>query len=31
MVDSLPDSFRKSFDIGVNNYLKGKWADSRLQ
>lgn len=31
MVDSLPESFKRSFELGITNYLKGKWADARLQ
>lgn len=30
MLQSLPEEFRKRFELGVNCYLKGKWGDSRL-
>lgn len=31
MVNSLPEPFKKSFNLGVQNYLEGKWGDARLQ
>ena len=31
MINSLTPAFRNSFELGVNNYLKGKWGDSRLK
>jgi hypothetical protein len=31
MMQSLPEEFRKRFELGVSCYLKGKWGDSRLQ
>lgn len=31
MVGSLPESFKRAFELGVRNYLKGKWGDSRIK
>jgi hypothetical protein len=31
MIDSVPEYFKKRFELGVSCYLKGRWGDSRLQ
>lgn len=31
MVDAVSNEFRKRFELGLDCYINGKWADAKLQ